>query len=289
MTIKKSTTLGLIGSICIAGNAYAQLDMNDASENRGIPAEYSQFQSILAVSKLQISEPHGKKGNQIQVAEDSNFSNIVNQYFYVDKESEAFVFKMFGDHRRAELRVHENFRSDLPNTFYRLSASFKPVAPQESMKDSDITQNEITYLQVHNKGMNDNGDGGIPHPLLRVVWKQDANGVMGHYWAIIKANSLICKGERGADNIGKDACKPQKAYKHYDLGIASEENDTAFDVIVGNQKLVINVDGKQQVDHDISYWKPLLSYYKAGVYNQFSNGESHAEFSKLEYSVDQIK
>lgn len=234
------TTLPI--SALLSGSAVASLNMHDASQNSGIPADYAQFQSILSESKLQISEPHGKKGNQIQVAEDSNFAGIVNQYFYVDKETENFVFKMFGDHRHAELRVHENFKIDDPNTFHRLTAKFEPVNPELPMKESQITQNEITYLQAHSKGIKADGTDGIPHPLLRVVWKQDAKGVKGHYWAIIKDNALICKGDRSSQNISKPACAPENAYKHYDLGKAVVGQQVEFDIIMGNNTLAINVD-----------------------------------------------
>ncbi|TEW48536.1 alginate lyase [Psychromonas sp. RZ5] len=38
------------------------------------------------------------------------------------------------------------------------------------------------------------------------------------------------------------------------------------------------------VDHDISYWAALYSYFKAGVYNQYTNGNSVVRFKTLTYS-----
>ncbi|MCX2757763.1 polysaccharide lyase family 7 protein [Vibrio sp. Sgm 22] len=285
MTIKRSRAIAFASVLLVSSAATASVDMNKPSEDRGVPADYSQFSNILSASKLQISDPNGKKGNQFQIAEDSNFTGMVNESFFVDKESEALVFKMANDHRRNEVRVLENFRSDLPDTFYRLNSSIEPVKPEASMVNSTSKQNEITYIQVHNSSWVKTGEKGIPHPLLRVVWKEESDGLKGHYWAIVKANNLICKGERGKDNIGKEACSASNAYKHYHLGPV-ESKPTDFDVIVGDEKLVINVNGEQKVSHNIDYWSGLTSYFKAGVYNQYTDGESQANFHKLEYIVD---
>ncbi|MCL1141933.1 polysaccharide lyase family 7 protein [Shewanella gaetbuli] len=278
--------LPLLFAAMLSTSAIADITIYEPNPDYGVPNESPQFSAILSQSKLQISDPQAGKGNQIQVAEDSDFSQVVNRYFHINKDNQALVFKMSGDHRRNEIRVHKNFRTDLPNTFYRLSTEFMPIEPEASMAHSDISQNEITYLQVHNKGTNDAGDNNIPHPLLRVVWKQEANGVKGHYWAIIKANALICKGERGKANINNPECKAENAYKHYDLGQYVAGKPLNIDIVTGNSKLAIWVDDKQAVNHDISYWQPFLSYYKAGVYNQFSHGESHAEFSKLTFTKE---
>lgn len=273
-------------SMLMASQSYAALNMQQLDKNLGIPATYSQYQDILSKSKLQISAPEGRRSNKKEVAQDSNFTNIVNEYFYVDKATENFVFKMSGDHLRNELRIHDNFRTDLPDTFYRLNTSFLPIEPEASMANSDIKQNEITILQVHNKGTDNKGSNNVPHPLLRVVWKENAKGVKGHYWAIIKTNALICKGEKGKENINKPECSSSQAYKRYDLGAYSAGKAVNVDVIVGDRKMVIEVDGEVKVNHDITYWKPLLSFFKAGVYNQFSNGLSHVEFNKLEYVIE---
>lgn len=249
------------------------------------PASVAKFQHILSESKLQISDPDGKPSNKKEVALDSNFDGIMNEFFYVEKDSQAFVFKMSGNKMRNELRVQENFRTDLPDTFYHLTASLEPINPQESVKDSDFTQNEITYLQVHNKGFDNEGTGYIPHPLLRVVWRKSLDGKDGHFWAMIKNNGLVCKGE-GFDPKNTRACKAENAYKKFDLGAYQENKATDFDIIVGNQNIEIKVDGETKVKHNIGYWKERLSYFKAGVYNQFSHGESQVKFYKLDYLVE---
>ncbi|MEZ9846524.1 alginate lyase [Vibrio breoganii] len=284
MTLRKTKILGLATTLLLSSQAFA-ITFDDAGDNRGIPADYAQYRPILSESELQISDPAGKKGNKLYIATNTDFSGVVNEVFYVDKESEAFVFKMTGDHKRNELRVHKNFNTSLPHTFYHLNASIEPVNPEASMKDSTSKQNEITYLQVHNKGVTVDGKDNIPHPLLRVVWREGAGETAGHYWAVIKDNALICKGKKGKENMGKPACKSENAYKQYDLGKA-KAGATDFNIIVGNSTLIVNVDGEQKVNHNIDYWSHLLSYFKAGVYNQFTNGESEAHFYQLEYQVE---
>lgn len=61
---------------------------------------------------------------------------------------------------------------------------------------------------------------------------------------------------------------------------------TKFDVIAGNNKLVIKLDGVVKAEHDLTYWKDMVSYFKAGIYNQFKNGKGEAHFYSLETAVD---
>lgn len=270
--------------LSFSATTFAGVTFSNPGKKLGEPADYPQYENILSVSELQISDPNGKKGNKDYFALDNNYKGVVNENFYVDKKTEALVFKMKNDHLRNELRVQKNFRTDLPNEFYKLSAKVEMVNPLESMKNSDSKQNEITFLQVHNKGLDDLGTHNVPHPLLRVVWKKDNNGVKGHFWAIIKNNAVICKGSMGKKNKDKDMCKANVAYSQVDLGKAPMGKTTQFDITVGNKLMVIDVDGKQKVKKDIDYWRHLLSYFKAGVYNQFNNGESEAHFYQLKYS-----
>ncbi len=271
---------------CVSTGTPEPVVMSSATGEQVAPAEYEKFDSILSASKLQISTPNAAPGSKNELATDSDFSGIVNENFYVDKGSEAFVFKMQGYKLRNELRVLENFKSDKPYTFYRLSADLMPVNPQQSIKNSTTKRDEMTFLQVHNKGTFDDGLHGvgyIPHPLLRVVWEGERRGVNNHYWAVIKNNAVNCGKDSG--NREKTECK--KAYKRFDLGPVNPDRPTRFDVIVGDQTLLIKVDGSTKVKHDISYWKHLLSYFKAGVYNQFENGGSEAHFYNLEYAVEE--
>jgi hypothetical protein len=281
----KKQLLAVSALLVASSFASADVQFSDQNGTLGVPANYAQYKDVLAASELQISDPAGKTGNKEYFALDGNFSGIVNENFYVDKNSEALVFKMANDHLRNEVRIHKNFRTDLPNEFYKLSAQVLIVDPEGSMKNSDRVQDEITFLQVHNKGLDDEGTHNVPHPLLRVVWKYDADGVKGHFWAMVKNNAVICKGKFGEKYKDKDICKPDVAYKSYDLGQASLDKVTAFDLTVGNKELMIDVNGQRVVTHNIDYWRHLLSYFKAGVYNQFKNGTSEAHFYKLEYKA----
>lgn len=251
------------------------------------PVKYSQFQEVLSESKLQASDPKGKSGNKSEFGAGGDFSGVVSDYFYVDSDSEALVFKMPGYKNRAEVRVLNNFDTSLPNTYYRLSANLLPIKPQEAVKSSDSKNDAMTFLQVHNAGSGETargttGSGYIPHPLLRVVYEAERNGKVDHYWAVIKNNAVNCGSKSG--NKEKPACK--NAYLKLDLGSVNTVEPTQFDIRVGNSKLVIDVNGETKVDHDISYWSHLNSYFKAGIYNQFKNGTSEVHFNSLEYKVE---
>ncbi|WP_285162973.1 polysaccharide lyase family 7 protein [Shewanella goraebulensis] len=257
-----------------------------ATGEREAPADYSQFSNILSASKLQISTPNSRPGSKYELATDSDFSGIVNEHFYVDKGSKALIMNMEGYKLRNELRVLENFKSDSPNTFYHLSAELMPINPRESVKDSPSKNDAMTFLQVHNKGTFDDGKHGvgyIPHPLLRLVYEADRKGVKDHYWAIIKNNAVNCSKDSG----NRDTSDCKNAYVRFDLGAYDPNAPTQFDIIVGDSKLVINRDGVNQVEHDITYWKEMLNYFKAGVYNQFENGKSEAHFYQLDYKIEQ--
>jgi len=280
----KKQLLSIAAILTLASCTITGDHFSDQNGHLGEPANYKQFQSVLKQSKLQISDPNGKRSNKSSYAIDGDFSGIVNEYFYVDKKTEALVFKMKNDHLRNELRLQENFPVNSPNNFYTLSAEIEVIDPVESMKNTDIKQNEITLIQVHNKGIYDDGTGSIPHPLLRLVWKLDKDGIKGHFWAIIKNNAVICKGDDGKDNKDKPICEYNTAYKLFDLGKAPIGKLTAFDVTVGNNQLAIKVNGQLIVNHNINYWSELLSYFKAGVYNQYSNGMTEVHFYKLDYN-----
>ncbi|TCS43289.1 polysaccharide lyase family 7 protein [Reinekea marinisedimentorum] len=252
------------------------------------PVLYPQFQDILSQSKLQVSDPAGKSGNKSEFGQEGDFTGVVSDYFYVDSNSEALVFGMTGYKNRSEVRVLDNFKTDSADTFYHLSANLLPINPREAVMNSDESNDSMTFLQVHNAGSEPStrgstGGGYIPHPLLRVVYEAERDGLTDHYWAVIKNNAMDCGSKSG--NKDKQECKD--AYVKFDLGAVDMKKPTDFDIIVGNSHLVINVNGETKVDHDISYWAHLNSYFKAGVYNQFKEGTSEAHFYSLEYKIEE--
>lgn len=278
--------LALFAVGCASTSSSSMGPKGDATGERVEPIKYAKFSGILKASKLQISTPNAKAGSKNEVAEDGNFTGIMDENFYVDKGSEAFVFKMEGYKLRNELRVRENFKTNDPKKFYRLTAELLLVNPQESVKNSEKKRREITVLQVHNKGTADDGKHGvgyIPHPLLRVVWLEERKGTKNSYWAIIKKNALNCKKVNGQYPFPE--CK--NSYDKVLLGPADADKATLFDIIVGGEKLVIKMDGETKIDHSLDYWTHMLSYYKAGVYNQFKNGQSEAHFYQLEYVLEE--
>jgi hypothetical protein len=252
------------------------------------PVKYSQFQDVLSHAKLQVSDPAGKAGNKSEYAQGGNFAGVVSDHFYVDSNSEAMVFSMTGYKNRSEVRILDNFNTAQPDTFYHLSANLLPINPKAAMMNSDKDSDAMTFLQVHNAGSEagthgTTGSGYIPHPLLRVVYEAERDGKKDHYWAVIKNNAVDCGSKSG----NKDTQECKNAYVKFDLGAVDMESPTQFDIIVGNSHLVINVDGKTKVDHDISYWSHLNSYFKAGVYNQFKNGTSEIHFYSLNYKIEE--
>ncbi len=290
MKLKLSATMFMVSSVLLAGcmSTYEPIKVMPSNGERGVPADYAKFASILGASKLQISTPNAKEGSKNEVATDSNFTGVMDENFYVDKGSEALVFKMQGYKLRNELRILENFKTDNPYKIYKLSADLMLIDPMNAIKNSDPERDEMTFLQVHNKGTHDDGKHGagyIPHPLVRIVWEGERRGIHNHYWAIVKNNAVNCSKEFG--NREKTICK--KAYTRYDLGEHDPVNPVHFDITVGDQRLIIDFNGDNVVDHKLDYWKHMRSYFKAGVYNQFEKGQSEAHFYNLQYSVEETK
>ncbi|MGB6136945.1 MAG: hypothetical protein WBG74_10230, partial [Shewanella sp.] len=98
MVLKQSTTMLMLSGVLLTGcmSTYEPIKVMPSNGEQGIPADYSKFHSILSVSKLQISTPNAKEGSKNEVATDSNFAGVMDENFYVDKGSEALVFKMQG-------------------------------------------------------------------------------------------------------------------------------------------------------------------------------------------------
>lgn len=283
------TYLVLIGSLLTSHFAVANSPANTEFPTQAIqpkthaePVDYPQFSHILSSSKLQISTPYATPGSKYELAKTGDFEGIINEHFYVDSQSQALVFNMAGYKLRNELRVLDNFSVSEPTLSYRLRAKLLPVAPEKSVENSPSGKKEITYLQVHNKGNDERGNGYIPHPLTRITWELERNGQHGHYWAVLKTNALDCS--TGSKHHESLECK--HAYQHVDLGPADLVNPTDFDIHVGGNRLVIKVNDEVKLTHNIRYWQNLLSYFKAGVYNQFENGKSEAHFYQLDYIIE---
>ncbi|GLS91555.1 hypothetical protein GCM10007916_26240 [Psychromonas marina] len=260
----------------------------------GVPYDYAQYQDALDNANLQLTDLADCENNDVDqscsksdVVKAGGYQDYDNEHFYIDSTSGWLTFAMSGDSNRSELRFVENFKTNLSDTQYQLSAQVMPINPNESVQNSSDGE-EITLLQVHNKGESGETDETVlSHPLLRVIWdgenRTDDNTNLSYnnaYWAVLKTNAFECS----------DTSKPAysnncgDSYDYLYLGDFNQNEQTSFDIIVGNERLIINVDNRQKVDVDISYWSHLYSYFKAGVYNQYENGNSIAQFKSITYS-----
>ncbi|NLS13768.1 polysaccharide lyase family 7 protein [Vibrio sp. SM6] len=241
------------------------------------PFSLAQYKTILEGSTLQVSDPNGAAGNKDTIYSDE-FDGYKTDHFYAEKTSEELVFSMSGYSMRSEVRELTNFDVNQTGIKRTLNASVKLPNIDVAMANSDASKDEVTFLQIHNKGTESDGTGGIPHPLLRVVWEQERNSQFGHYWAVLKINALNC------DQSSSSACDGGNSYERIDLGKADINNFTDFALSVFENTLTISVNDQVIHTRDIEYWEHLLSYFKAGVYNQFDNGTANVHFKELRYS-----
>ncbi|TKF86445.1 polysaccharide lyase family 7 protein [Vibrio breoganii] len=240
------------------------------------PYSITKYQDILENSDLQQSDPSGSASNKETLVRDGNFAGYSDEYFYAQENTQYLVLKMSNYSMRNEVRELENFEVNVENEKRKLIAEVKLPNIEDAMSNSSSSKDQVTFLQIHNKETVNGGDG-IPHPLLRVVYELDRDGKEGHYWAVLKNNAVDCKG----DNYIPDDPRCDDAYDYIDLGEADTSAFTKFELIVQENKLSIKVNDVTKADKDISYWEDLLSYFKAGVYNQFEDGESEAHFRAL--------
>ncbi|PMM79676.1 lyase [Vibrio breoganii] len=241
------------------------------------PYSITKYQDILSNSDLQQSDPYGSASNKESVVTNGNFYGYYDEYFYAQENTQYLVFKMSNYSMRNEVRERDNFDINVEDEKRTLLAEVKLPGIEDAMSDSSSSRDQVTFLQIHNKGTSSDGTGYIPHPLLRVVYELERDGKYGHYWAVVKNNAVDCKGD-GSD---PDSAECQNAYDRYDLGEADTDAFTKFELIVQENNLSIEVNDIVKADLNIAYWEHLLSYFKAGVYNQFENGESEAHFRAL--------
>ena len=249
-----------------------------------IPFNHIQYQAALNAANLQQSDPDA--GTKSDVVDAGEYQGYESEYFYVDSKSGWLTFEMSGNKNRTELRFEDNFKTNLSDTKYTMTAELLPINPEDSVANSSDGQ-EITVLQVHNKGTKGSTDSTVlSHPLLRIVWDGESrsddetgNSYSNAYWAVIKTNAYECSDD------SKDAYNSScpDSYDNFYLGGYDANNATKFEVVVGNEELIINVDDTTKVDYDISYWAALYSYFKAGVYNQYTDGNSVVQFKSITY------
>lgn len=282
------------GGSSTAVNTDTENTNDDTSSYQGVPYDYSRYVDALDNANLQQTDLSDCTNNDVNnscsksdVVDAGDYADYDSDYFYIDKDSGWLTFEMEGDSNRTELRFTENFLTNLTDTKYTLTADILPISPAESVTNSSDGE-EITLLQVHNKGENGEADDTVlSHPLLRIVWDGEnrTDDITGDaynnaYWAIVKTNAYECKDE---SNPNYNASCPD-SYDFYYLADYDASAPTNFEVIVGNETLLINVDDENKANINISYWSNLYSYFKAGVYNQYTDGNSTVQFKTLTYN-----
>lgn len=168
--------------------------------------------------------------------------------FYV-ADGDKVAFNQTGSSMRTELR-HE--------TNWTLSEGDRSLHARINIIEQ--TCDQFTMIQIHDDA---NAGSGPNKPLLR-VYKHLTRTPVNHLWAAIKTDA-------GGSNT-----------THIDLGLAPEGYfDCDVKLVGGN--MIIDVDGVEKVNMDVSYWS-FPSYWKAGVYLQ-DDGEATAYFDRL-YTSD---
>ena len=265
-------------------NSNANTSTSTTSNNTytsGVPYDNAPYINALNNANLQQNNPPGT--SKTDVVNAGEYKGFDNDYFYTDSTTGWLTFSMTGDSNRSELRFVDNFKTNTTDT-YTLSAEILPINPTDSVANSTDGQ-EMTLMQVHNKGTSGETDNTVlSHPLLRIVWDGETrtddvtgNTYANAYWAIIKTNAYECKDTSG-DNYNADC--PDSYDFHY-LADYNATTPTLFEIEAGNSTLVINVDDIEKVNVDISYWDALYSYFKVGVYNQYTDGTSIVQFKSL--------
>ena len=175
-------------------------------------------------------------------------SDLINGYssnwFYV-VDTDKVAFTQSGSSNRTELR-------DLRN--WNITQGDQSLFGRIDIVNQ--TCDQVTVLQIHDDA---NAGSGPNKPLLR-IYKHQNKSPLNHIWAAIKTDA------GGANTT------------HVDLG-ADPGGYFDCEIKLVNGNMIINFDGVEKVNMDISYWT-FPSYWKAGVYLQ-DNGDATAYFDQL--------
>jgi hypothetical protein len=216
------------------------------------PYRLDKFQDILQKSKLQapLSIYDARWGTKY-----GEFKYYANQYFYLQDDN-YMVFEVCGYKHRSELREKRN---------WRVSTQKEKILDAEVYFFPLNQEKELTFLQIHsNPKFSEDNRSKINKPLLRVTWYKEHHNLKDHLWAVVRMS----------------ANPDEKRYVKIDLG-KMKKDFVAIKVVVCSSHLKLFVDNILKVDMDVSYWKYIWNYFKAGVYLQ-GKGCSKVLFRKLE-------
>lgn len=216
------------------------------------PYDLEKFENTLNNSKLQAPL---SRYNPRWSTKYGDFENFANRYFYL-KDSKYMVFSVCKKSHRSELRERDEWRVST-KTKKILDATLKLLVKK--------SKKEFTFLQIH---PNPDKPGKryttyINKPLLRIAWRRNYRSKKDHIWAIIRTDI----DPFSKNYIKIDLGKRNKSFFHIKI-----------EVLENHLKIYLNHTLK--VDFDISYWKNISNYFKAGVYMQ-DNGCAKVIFDRL--------
>lgn len=230
---------------------YNQIPAYD-SQKALAPYSFSQYQSVLDKSKLQIyyddvvaaGDYVGKFFPQFYADDEGKL------HFVIDKDPDTYK-------TRSELREITEWSMFDPNGHFWVG-TLKCLKPK-------VGVNSYTWMQIH--GTNDTYN----YPILRLFWERKRDGKYDHIWAVI---------------IVSDPYTPS-VYEYVDLGARPSDYFTA-EVHIHNNIMDIIIDRKVYRSINIGYWQNVQNYFKAGVYiNRYQDGGTvSAIFKQLHFYDD---
>ena len=190
--------------------------------------DYPSYQDTLDVADLYQGDSKIFKAGE--------YSNEENDGFYLDDDSNLMTLAIDAQNNHSELRFTSDFTSN-DDDFYRLMAELLPTTTTDTTTIDELvtasTEQQITLLQVAN-------EQGYA-PLLKIIWDSATRDTYSNsYWAVVNTGS--CSEENDSAS-----CFTYTYLADYDA-----TSTTKFEILVEDEQLSVEVDGKQAVDASIS-------------------------------------
>ncbi len=151
--------------------------------------------------------------------------------------------------------------SDYPGNY--LISMVKCYKPQEI--------NSYTWMQIHGLEKKDANESiYYDYPLVKLTWERNMKNEYDHIWAV------VTKSSPGVDE--------PKIYEWIDLG-ARPENTFSAELHIHKNILEIKIEYSTKSIQNVSYWKNVPSYFKAGIFidSYLDGGEAAVSFSELRF------
>lgn len=225
---------------------YDSIPVYDAN-NSYAPYDYDKFKPVLDKSRLQIykDKPHTPDTNDTTI-EPGDFDGKKFPQFYADAEENLHftITKKINTYKvRSELKEQLDTWSTADTEGHYWVATLKCLKPKPGV-------NSYTWMQIH--GTNDTYN----YPILRLFWERNRQGKYDHLWAVV---------------IISDPNTPN-TYEYTDLGVRPSDYFTA-EVHIRNNIMDIIINRTPIRSINVTYWKDVQNYFKAGVYiNRYGDG-----------------